>query len=48
METVTSVEPLADHRLKVAFSTGDVKLFDVTPYLDRGVTIVAVGQISAA
>ena len=37
METVTSVEPLADHRLKVAFSTGEVKLFDVTPYLDRGI-----------
>ena len=37
METVTSVETLEDYRLKVVFSTGDIKLFDVKPYLDRGI-----------
>lgn len=37
METVTTVETLPDYRFKVAFSTGDVKLFDVKPYLVRGV-----------
>lgn len=37
METVTTVEPMSDHRLKVEFNNGDVKVFDVTPYLDKGV-----------
>jgi len=37
MEAVTALETLPDYRLKVVFSTGDVKLFDVKPYLDRGV-----------
>ena len=37
MEKVTIVEALPDYRLKVIFNTGDIKLFDCTPYLDRGV-----------
>jgi hypothetical protein len=36
MESVTKVEPLADHCLKVFFNTGDVKVFDVKPYLSKG------------
>jgi len=37
MEHVTKVQPLEDYMLKVAFSTGEVKLFDVKPYLNKGV-----------
>ena len=37
METVTKVEPLSDHCLKIVFKTGDIKIFDVKPYLDKGV-----------
>ena len=37
MEKVTQVEPLEDYRLKVVFNTGDIKLFDRKPYLNRGV-----------
>jgi Protein of unknown function (DUF2442) len=37
MEKVTAVQALEDYRLKVVFNTGDIKLFDCKPYLDRGV-----------
>ena len=36
MEFVTKVEPLADHCLKIFFNTGDVRVFDVKPYLSKG------------
>jgi hypothetical protein len=36
MEIVTQVQPLENYMLKVAFSTGEVKLFDVKPYLNKG------------
>jgi len=36
MEIVTQVQPLKDYVLKIAFSTGEVKLFDVKPYLNKG------------
>ncbi len=35
--TVTKVEPLANYKLKVAFANGDARVFDVTPYLDKGI-----------
>jgi hypothetical protein len=39
MEAVIHVQPLNDYILKVAFSTGQTKLFDVKPYLDKGVFV---------
>lgn len=37
MKTVTAVQTQPDYHLKVCFSTGDIRIFDVKPYLDRGV-----------
>lgn len=37
MEVVTSVQALPDYCLKITFNKGDVKRFDVKPYLDRGI-----------
>lgn len=37
MDSVIHVEPLKDFMLKVAFSSGEVKLFDVKPYLNKGI-----------
>lgn len=34
---VQVAEPLPDHRLKLTFDTGEVRIFDVSPYLDKGV-----------
>jgi len=34
---VQSVEPLDNYQLKVLFSNGDAKLFDVSPYLEKGI-----------
>lgn len=36
MEKVCAVQALSGHRLRISFSTGDVKVFDVNPYLDKG------------
>lgn len=36
MEAVTSVKTMPDYCLEITFNTGDVKLFDIKPYLDRG------------
>ncbi len=37
METVTSVEVRENHHLELQFNTGETRLFDARPYLDRGV-----------
>ncbi|WP_044412856.1 DUF2442 domain-containing protein [Thiomicrospira microaerophila] len=37
MNKVISVIPLADYRLQLKFSTGEEAVFDMTPYLDKGV-----------
>jgi len=37
MESVTLVYPRDDFHLELTFSTGEVRLFDVRPYLDKGV-----------
>jgi hypothetical protein len=37
MEHVTQVQPLKNYILKVSFSSGEVKLFDVKPYLNKGI-----------
>lgn len=34
---VTDVEPAQDYHLLVTFENGEKRLFDVRPYLDRGV-----------
>jgi Protein of unknown function (DUF2442) len=34
---VQSVEPLDNYQLKVVFANGDAKLFDVSPYLEKGI-----------
>jgi len=45
MEQVTQVQPLGDYILKIAFSSGEVKLFDVKPYLDKGIFTKLQDQI---
>ena len=37
METVVRVRSREDYHLEIEFSTGEVRLFDVRPYLDKGV-----------
>jgi hypothetical protein len=37
METVIRVTPKDDYTLELLFSTGEHRLFDMKPYLDRGV-----------
>ena len=34
---VTRLTPQANHRLLLEFSNGEMRLFDLTPWLDRGV-----------
>jgi hypothetical protein len=36
---VISVRPLSDHRLDVTFENGERRVFDLRPYLDRGVFV---------
>ena len=37
MIRVISVEPLENHRLRIQLSNGKTGIFDVSPYLDKGV-----------
>jgi Protein of unknown function (DUF2442) len=37
METVLSVTPKDNHLLELKFNTGEIRLFDATPYLEKGV-----------
>lgn len=37
MESVVRVVPRENYNLEIEFSTGEVRLFDVRPYLDKGV-----------
>ena len=39
MESVIRVSPRDDYCLELWFNTGDHRLFDMRPYLDRGVFI---------
>jgi hypothetical protein len=34
---VTAVEPMDGYRVRLLFSSGEQKLFDMAPYLDKGV-----------
>lgn len=33
---VIKVEPLENYQLRLTFSNGEIRRFDVTPYLDKG------------
>jgi Protein of unknown function (DUF2442) len=35
--TIQSVTPLENHTLSLTFSTGEVRTFDMKPYLDTGI-----------
>ena len=37
MESVISVTPKDNHLLELKFNTGEMRLFDATPYLEKGV-----------
>ena len=37
MVSVVRVVPRENYQLEVEFSTGEVRLFDVRPYLDKGI-----------
>jgi Protein of unknown function (DUF2442) len=37
MESVLSVTPKENHLLELTFNTGEVRLFDASPYLEKGV-----------
>ena len=34
---ITAVKPEADYRLRLTFANGEVRVFDMTPYLDTGI-----------
>jgi len=34
---VTEVEPLEDYRLLLTFENGEIRIFDMKPYLEKGV-----------
>ncbi len=35
--TVITVKPEKDYKLAITFDNGEKRLFDVTPYLDKGI-----------
>ena len=35
--SVNTVEPQEDYKLKLCFENGEIRLFDVSPYLDKGI-----------
>ncbi len=37
MEIVTAVRVQGDYQLELEFASGEVRIFDARPYLDRGV-----------
>lgn len=37
MIKITAVKTLDDYQLELSFNTGETRLFDVRPYLDRGI-----------
>jgi hypothetical protein len=34
---VIKVEPLEEYQLRITFSNGEIRRFDVAPYLDKGI-----------
>ncbi|WP_127470353.1 DUF2442 domain-containing protein [Thiomicrorhabdus aquaedulcis] len=39
MHLVSSVKPLDNYQLAVTFKTGEERLFDVSPFLEKGVFV---------
>jgi hypothetical protein len=39
MIKVVSVDPIEDYKLKIEFSNGRKGIFDVSPYVDKGVFV---------
>jgi len=39
MNRVISVEPIEDYKVRVEFSNGRKGIFDVSPYIDKGVFV---------
>ncbi len=37
--SVKSVEAISDYRLRLDFENGESKLFDVSPYLEKGIFV---------
>ena len=37
MESVIEVHPKDSYKLELKFNTGEIRLFDVAPYLEKGV-----------
>lgn len=37
--SVKSVEPISDYKLQIQFENGEFKIFDVAPYLDKGIFV---------
>lgn len=37
MESVIAVNPKDNYELELKFNTGEIRLFDVAPYLEKGV-----------
>lgn len=37
MIEVTAVRPLENYRLELCFNTGETRVFDARPYLDKGI-----------
>ena len=37
MEQIVKVQPKSDYKLELWFKTGEHKLFDCTPYLNKGI-----------
>ena len=37
MIEVTAVRPLENYRLELSFTTGETRIFDAQPYLDKGI-----------
>ena len=37
MIEVTAVRPLVNYRLELSFNTGENRVFDARPYLDKGI-----------
>lgn len=41
---VIAVRPLPKHRLELRFANGELRVFDATPYLDRGVFVALTDE----
>jgi len=37
MVEITSVRPVENYKLELTFSTGEQRVFDASPYLDKGI-----------